>query len=466
MDNIQTGFDLLQFIGRIAQIIPGIPHLVCQILNLVFEIRHAFLNGRKMIAETGNPGQRVFRLCQQSRGTVGIISAKQRLHRILQALRKLFGILQQLSSAFQFLVLSGLQIRLFDLPDLIAKGFHPAQLFAFVHAHPVNFPAQPGNGSEFFPIILQKLPIVRKGIQKTQMVFFIKKGRRIVLTVNVDQLEPQLVQDGHRDQTSVHTAYILSIQKDIPLNNRLGIIFHAVFLKPGKLRHLGEHTTDRGLVGAGTNHIPIGTLAHDGRNRIDHDGFTGTGLTGKNIKARVKGNIRPLNDCNIFNMQKTQHAYSSLTDHTLDFSAECRGGIAVAHHNHNSIVPGQSAKNHIDLHGIQRGAGSTGKARQRMNDNNVFRIVNAGDTLPENGIQPVRQRRWRVFFGYTVAVSSQAGELLYDSQLLNIPGNGGLGAGKALFFQSLQKLLLGLHIGIGDDFHDFCLSFRLHSCSP
>ena len=144
------------------------------------------------------------------------------------------------------------------------------------------------------------------------MIVFIEQGCGIMLTMNVDQLNAKLAQNGNRYQTAVYTAYILAIQMDLALDHRFGIIFHAIFGKPGQLRNIGKNRADRCLAGAGTDHIPISTLTEDGRNGINDDGFTGTGFTCQHIKSAVKRDIRTLNNSNILNMQQTKHRISLL----------------------------------------------------------------------------------------------------------------------------------------------------------
>ena len=219
--------------------------------------------------------------------------------------------MQQLSALLQFLVLSRLKLRLLDFGDLVLQGLHPPELFAFIHGHPVDFPAKFENGGVFFLIIRQKRGIVPEGIQKPQMVLFIKEGRRIVLAVDIDQLDSQFMEDGHRHETAVHPADVFPIQVYIPLDHRLLVVLHPVFLEPAKLRHLGKDPPDRSLGGAGADHVPISPLPHNGGNGIDDDGFTGTGLAGEHVESLVKGDVRLLDHRDIFNMQKAQQDFFS-----------------------------------------------------------------------------------------------------------------------------------------------------------
>ena len=140
--------------------------------------------------------------------------------------------MQHLAALLEKLILSGLQVRLFNLCDLVFQGLHAAQLFALVHGQSVNLSPQFRNSLIFFAVILPQRGIIRKAVEKGQMVFFVKQSGRIMLTVNVNQLDAQLVEVGHVNQSTVDTAYILSVQMNLPGNHRFRVIFHAIFGKP------------------------------------------------------------------------------------------------------------------------------------------------------------------------------------------------------------------------------------------
>ena len=59
-----------------------------------------------------------------------------------------------------------------------------------------------------------------------------------------------------------------------------------------------------------------------------------------------------------------------------------------------------------------------------------------------------------------------AGQLLYQPQLLDVPGNRGLGGGIAPGPQLIQQLLLGLHIHALNDVQDLRLTRTLHGTYP
>ena len=216
-----------------------------------------------------------------------------------------FAVLQQLSPLLQGFVFSRGEFRLFNLLNLVAKHLHFPQLLPFVHCQAGNLPLKLGIGFIFFPILPPQRFIAREVVQKNQMVVFVKQGSRIVLSVNIDQLHTQLPQNGNRNQGTVYPAYVFAVQVNLPLDYGFRVVLHPVFLKPGKLRHLGEYTPDGSFGASCTNHIPVSPLSHNGRNGVNDNGFTRTGLTGEDIKPLVKGNVGALDHRDIFNMQKT-----------------------------------------------------------------------------------------------------------------------------------------------------------------
>ena len=143
------------------------------------------------------------------------------------------------------------------------------------------------------------------------MVLFVEKRRGIVLSVNINQLNSQLMENRNRHKTPVDTADIFPVQKNLPLDYRLRVIVHPVFRKPAQLRNLGENTPDGSLLGAGSDHIPVGPFSNNGGNGINYNGFARAGLAGEDVESPVKRDIRLLNDSNIFNVQQTQHGASS-----------------------------------------------------------------------------------------------------------------------------------------------------------
>ena len=64
------------------------------------------------------------------------------------------------------------------------------------------------------------------------MVVLVKQGRGIMLAVDVDELDTQLPQNGHRYEAPVDPADIFPVQKNLPLDDGLRVVFHAVVLEP------------------------------------------------------------------------------------------------------------------------------------------------------------------------------------------------------------------------------------------
>ena len=199
--------------------------------------------------------------------------------------------MQKLPTLLQSIILPCLQFRFGDLFDLVAEGFHAAELFTLVHGHAVDLPPQCGHRFIGRPIAFPQSCVVCKIIQKTQVVLFIKQRRRIVLAVDIDQLDAKFPKDGNGYQRAIHATHILTIEIDLPLNDGFSIVLHIIFAKPGKLRHIGKYRPYGCLIGSGADHIPVSTLTQNGGNSINDDRFACTCFTGQNIKSFIKGNV-------------------------------------------------------------------------------------------------------------------------------------------------------------------------------
>ena len=94
-----------------------------------------------------------------------------------------------------------------------------------------------------------------------------------------------------------------------------------------------------------------------------------------------------------------------------------------------------------------------GKAAPRfVDDNHVLGIVKAGDTLPEDGIQPVGERGRNLLDGSCIAIGAQRCQLLDNPQFLDITGDGCLRSAKTFCLQFSKELFLGFNVLIGNDF--------------
>ena len=422
------------------------------------------MQGCISVGKPGQPPQGVLCLGQQGCGTIGIIPTVKAGHSLLHTVGEFLRILQDLAPLLQGLVLPCFQICLLDLGNLIFQGFHPAQLLAFVHGHPVDLAAQGGHLLIASAVRCQLFLAVSKGIQEGQVIIFIKQRSRIMLSVDIDQLNTQFPQNRHGYQAAIDPADILAIQMDLAHDHSLRIIFHPVFFKPGKLRHITKYSPDGCHAGTGADHIPVGPFAKNGGNGIDNDGFTCTGLTGEDIESLIEGNIRTFDHGNIFYVQQTQHGSILLTSiqQILDFTAESCGGIGVPHDDKHRIVTGQSTQHHTHAHGIHGRSRRRGKARQSVDHHHVLGIVVTNNTFPENGIQSGREGAGYILGRHGIPVCAKGSQFLHDPQFFDISGNGCLGGGETGGFQFLEQMLLGFHIGGGDDLHDFCLSLTFH----
>ena len=214
------------------------------------------------------------------------------------------GVLQELAPLLQGLVFAGLELGPLNLLQLVLESLHPPQLFALVHGEAVFFLPQRDYLLVGPFIGLPRRGVLGKQVQIRKVLRLVKELLRVVLAVDVDQLSAQLFEDGHGDGPSVDAADVFAVAIDLPLHQKLArLIVHTVFLEPRKLRHIGEHGADESAVRPGANDVPVRPLAQDGRDGVDHDRFTGAGLAGQDVEAPVKGDLRLLDDGDIFDVE-------------------------------------------------------------------------------------------------------------------------------------------------------------------
>ena len=77
----------------------------------------------------------------------------------------------------------------------------------------------------------------------------------------------------------------------------------------------------------------------------------------------------------------------------LDLTAEGCRGIGIPHHDHHSIITGEGAKHDTQVHCVQRGCRGIGQTRERMDDDDILSIIEAGNTFSEYRIQPIGKGR-------------------------------------------------------------------------
>ena len=180
----------------------------------------------------------------------------------------------------------------FQLPDLEVQRIHPAAALCLIHLQGGDLLAQAVPGLVCGAIVLQKLCVSAAAVQITQ----VQQLLSIVLTVDIQQLTAQLPQLGHRHQPPVYPAHVASVPLDLPLEQHLSIMkSNAVLLQPREGRHLGKHRGHQGRLSPGADQLPGGTSAQyraQGADGVDDNGFARAGLTGEDVVARFKADVR------------------------------------------------------------------------------------------------------------------------------------------------------------------------------
>lgn len=91
-----------------------------------------------------------------------------------------------------------MQLRAFDLTDLIFQRLYQPRLFRLVHIEPVDLAPQRLRLGKRRAVRLKQSLVVRKRIQIDQMVRLVKQPLRIMLPMNVNELQAEPPQQCHR----------------------------------------------------------------------------------------------------------------------------------------------------------------------------------------------------------------------------------------------------------------------------
>ena len=135
-------------------------------------------------------------------------------------------------------------------------------------------------------------------------------------------------------------------------------------------------------------------------------------------------------------------------------------------HQEDGVVAGQRAHDVGIAHVVQREGRTLGHALDGFQHHDILGCLHADYALAEDGAQLVGEVQLRFLHRHGIAVASLAGGLLHQMELLDVPGNGGLGGLDAQVVQPLQKLLLGLDGLFADDLQQLFLPDIFHFSQP
>ena len=127
-------------------------------------------------------------------------------------------------------------------------------------------------------------------------------------------------------------------------------------------------------------------------------------------------------------------------------------------HHKDGIVTGQRSHNVRVLHVVQCEGGTLRHALNGAQHHDILSCFHMDDTFPENRAQLVGKVQLVLLHGHRIAIAALSGGFLYQMQLLDIPGNGGLCGMDAQLIEPLQQLLLGLNGFLTDDLQQLLLT--------
>ena len=174
------------------------------------------------------------------------------------------------------------------------------------------------------PVFLQKRLVPPKPVQIAQVAGRIQQLLPVMLAVDVQQLPSQLPQLGHGDQPAVHPAHVPTVPLKLPLEQQLlPAGGKPVLHQPGQGRDPGEHRRDQGRTRPGADQLPAGPLPQHRADGVDDDGLARPGLAGEDVEARLKADVRRLNQRDILDMQQGKHCTPSFPSRQRITSAAC-----------------------------------------------------------------------------------------------------------------------------------------------
>ena len=468
MKCVEPFFDLLKLVGGIGQVVLFVPQLFGDILRGVHEVVQLSAEKPHFIRHAANPFQRMRGVRDHGRSAVRCFIAVERADGGFHRVRQLFGILEHLPALKQLVLFAGLQLGAFDLVDLEFQRLDQTQLFRFVHGQPPDLLLHGADLVIRLPVVFQQRFVMGKQIEIADMRRLVEQLLRIVLAVDLDELDAELPERRDRDRLAADAAAVFPVCKDLTGNTKLRLIRDLIFREPRQLRHAGKNGADKRLLRAGTDHLARGPFTQNGRDRVYDDGFARAGLTGKDIKASVKGDLCLLDHGNIFNMQGRKHGSSScsvrrsMLDLFPDLRAKLGGGLRILQHNKARVVACKRPEHLRDIQLINRSGGAVGKAGHGLDDDHVLRVFNARDALPEDQVQLCREGMLCRLGGGRVPVNAVWSKLLDNAQLLDIAGNGSLRGTEPCLIKLSKQLFLCLDAVIRNKLQYFLLAFRFH----
>jgi hypothetical protein len=154
------------------------------------------------------------------------------------------------------------------------------------------------------------------------LVGMIKQRLLFVLAVDVQQERRELAQNRDRRRLIVDVNPISLVRRDFTADDdfvRFGVKSEP--LKFSAQIELEVRFNDRPAF-AGADHFRRGLGSRKQAERVDDDGFSGSGLAGKEVKAFFEMKFQMIDESEISNANKSQHTRGVISHRGLIF--QCR----------------------------------------------------------------------------------------------------------------------------------------------
>ena len=171
-----------------------------------------------------------------------------------------------------------------------------------------------------------------KGIEDDAVVLAVGEAPLVHLAVHLDQEIAKRAKRAAADRRIVDMRAAAAVAAETAADDDLGVAGRQVLLTEQGLRGMVvrglKARGDRALVGAGADEPALGPGTEHQPQRIEHDGFTGTGLAGEHGQPTVELEIEPVDQHDVADGQAQQHDRRSAGPRDVAASTQRRRAAA------------------------------------------------------------------------------------------------------------------------------------------
>ena len=163
-------------------------------------------------------------------------------------------------------------------------------------------------------VLVEQLLVMGILVQQPQMGGRVCQALAVMLAVNTQEPCGNVPYHSRRGGHAVDAAGTFAVGADFPVQKQIIGVFVAEFFQlfVDRSRNLLKGGPDGGLLGTAANQFPGCTVAKNGVDGVDEDGFARTRFAGQHVQAGCELHLGLFDDRDIFNFQLCQHVDTPL----------------------------------------------------------------------------------------------------------------------------------------------------------